>query len=45
MSHVRPGSLQQNLKDHIDPDQVAALAGEIARTDAAEFRNQYPGAA
>ncbi len=30
------------MKDHIDPDQVAALAGEIARTDATEFRNQYP---
>jgi hypothetical protein len=28
------------MKDHIDPDQVAALAAEIARTDAAEFRNQ-----
>ena len=30
------------MKDHIDPNQAATLAGEIARTDAAEFRNQYP---
>jgi predicted nucleotidyltransferase component of viral defense system len=30
------------MKDHIDPDQAVALAGEIARTDATEFRNQYP---
>jgi len=30
------------IKDHIDFNQVIALAGEIARTDAAEFRNQYP---
>lgn len=30
------------MKDHIDRDQVAALASEIARADAAEFRNQYP---
>ncbi len=30
------------MKDHIDLDQAAALAGEIAQTDAAEFRNQYP---
>jgi len=30
------------MKDHIDTAQAAALAGEIARTDAAEFRNQYP---
>jgi predicted nucleotidyltransferase component of viral defense system len=30
------------IKDHIDLNQVIALAGEIARTDATEFRNQYP---
>jgi len=30
------------IKDHIDLNQVVALAGEIARTDATEFRNQYP---
>ncbi len=30
------------MKEHIDLDQAAALAGEIARTDANEFRNQYP---
>jgi hypothetical protein len=30
------------MRDHIDVAQAAALAGEIARTDAAEFRNQYP---
>lgn len=30
------------MKAHIDVDVVAALAAEIARTDATEFRNQYP---
>jgi len=30
------------MRGQIDFDQAAALAGEIARTDAAEFRNQYP---
>lgn len=30
------------MRGHIDAAQAAALAGEIARTDAAEFRNQYP---
>jgi hypothetical protein len=30
------------MKEHVDLDQVAALAAEVARTDAAEFRNQYP---
>jgi predicted nucleotidyltransferase component of viral defense system len=30
------------MKDHIDLDQAVALAGEIAQTDAIEFRNQYP---
>ena len=30
------------MRPHVDRDQVAALAAEIARIDAAEFRNQYP---
>ncbi len=30
------------MRGHIDAAQAAALAGEITRTDAAEFRNQYP---
>jgi hypothetical protein len=30
------------MKEHIDFDLVAPLAGEIARADAIEFRNQYP---
>jgi len=30
------------MRGNIDTTQAAALAGEIARTDAAEFRNQYP---
>ena len=30
------------MRDLIDPDEVARLARDIAATDAAEFRNQYP---
>lgn len=30
------------MREHIDFDRAAALAVEIARTDATEFRNQYP---
>jgi predicted nucleotidyltransferase component of viral defense system len=30
------------LRDHVDPVEVANLAHEIAKADAAEFRNQYP---
>ncbi len=30
------------MRGHVDAAQAAALAGEIACMDAAEFRNQYP---
>lgn len=30
------------MRTHVDADEVAKLAAKIARTDAAEFRNQYP---
>ena len=30
------------MRGHIDPAQVAALARDIAATDAKEFHNQYP---
>jgi hypothetical protein len=31
------------MRAHLDPSIVAALARDIAATDALEFRNQYPG--
>ena len=30
------------MREHVAPDEVAALARDIAAADAQEFRNQYP---